>query len=192
MDAGGHGIARLMANGTDAQLIDLIREILHSKFEVSGQQRIRANYLTSHQSELREKKYLWLSAMSRRSAIFLMTRLNRLLMNFSRPSRSDCHERSMAPSLLVEFGFKALSASAVPYHRRERCTLDRAPQHRRNRRHVRLPMVERDGFHKPSRSPRRVSISWRAHRYLRMFFATRSTGDKLSVESLVTACVPFL
>jgi hypothetical protein len=32
-------------------------------------------------------------------------------------------------------------------------------QHRRCR-HARLPMVDRDGFHTPSRSPRRVSISF--------------------------------
>jgi hypothetical protein len=32
VDAGGHGIARLLANGTDAQLIDLIRErVLHCR-----------------------------------------------------------------------------------------------------------------------------------------------------------------
>jgi hypothetical protein len=46
-----------MANGANVQLIDLIREILHSKFEVSGQQRIRANYQASHKSELREQMF---------------------------------------------------------------------------------------------------------------------------------------
>ena len=51
-------IARLMTNGADAQLTDLIREILHSKWDAGGQQRIRANYLASHQGELREKIFM--------------------------------------------------------------------------------------------------------------------------------------
>jgi hypothetical protein len=41
-----------------------------------------------------------------------------------------------------------------------RCTTDRARRQHRKCRHARLPTVEQDGFHTPSRNPRTECISW--------------------------------
>jgi hypothetical protein len=57
-------------------------------------------------------------------------------------------EMKEAPALLVELGSIAIRQSRMraPY------IAGKARRQRRGCRHVRLPMVDRDGFHKPSRN----------------------------------------
>jgi hypothetical protein len=91
----------------------------------------------------------------------------------------------MAPTLLVELGSEAFGQPR--YFVLFRLVTPRAgrPGGRRRCRRVRLPTADRDGFHKPSRSPHKRSISWLAKLtrtfatnlpYVRFGHASRAKG----------------